>query len=417
MFYEEAVDFMQNLEKFGSSYGLETVRALLRRLGNPQESLKFIHIAGTNGKGSTSCFITNILLANGYCVGTFNSPSVFGYNERFLLDGKAIDNGSVAKYVSIVAEVRAKMIGEGLSAPTAFEIEFAVAMLIFKDSDCDFAVLECGLGGRLDATNCIPKKEVAIITAISYDHTAILGDTLEAIANEKAAIATDCPLITFRQCDEVMEVFEKASDLRICPDAKLISADVNGQYFKYRREKYFIRQLGVYQLQNCSLAIECAKTLAEKGYAISDENIKKGIASAIWKGRLQLINKNSKTFLLDGAHNPDGALSLAKALKDYFSDKKKCFVFGMFSDKDIDGVLANIGQLADEFITVKPLSKRGLDANATLEKCKKYQPRSQSAQSIEEAIKDAYLGDYPLIVVCGSLSILNDALNAINNLN
>ena len=416
MFYTQAVDYIENLEKFGSVYGLDTVRELLNRLNNPQDNLKFIHIAGTNGKGSTSCFITNILIQSGYRVGTFNSPSVFGYNERYLLNCKPIDDSSVAKYITQVANVRAQMIADGLNAPTAFEVEFAVAMLFFNESKCDFAVLECGLGGRLDATNSIPQKEVAIITSISFDHTAILGNTLSAIAKEKVAIVKDCPLVTYCQCDEVMNVFSQVDDLQICSPAKLITSGKDGQTFKYEGEVYSILQLGEYQLQNCSLAIKCAQILADKGYNITKKDIKLGVKNALWKGRLQLIKKEKKTFLLDGAHNPDGAKVLANELNRNFVDDKKCFVFGMFADKDIDGVLSHIGRIADEFITVKPQSKRGLDEKITLEKCLKYNTNSKSCQDMKQAIQTAYSSDCDVVVVCGSLSILNDALKEINKL-
>lgn len=308
------------------------------------------------------------------------------------------------------------MIKDGLNAPTAFEVEFAVAMLFFNDSKCDFAVLECGLGGRLDATNSIPHKEVAIITSISFDHTSILGNTLQAIANEKVAIVKDCPLVTFRQCDEVMSVFSKVDDLRVCPTAHLISSGKDSQTFEYNGETYTIRQLGEYQLQNCSLAIECAHILASKGYKISNGDVKVGVANALWKGRLQLINKKNKTFLLDGAHNPDGAKVLAQELKSNFSLAKKCFVFGMFADKDVDGVLENIGGLADRFIAIKPASKRGLDEKITLEKCLKYTPCSISCNAMSEAIAKSYQSDCDMIIVCGSLSILNSALSEINKL-
>lgn len=417
MIYDQAVNYVQNLEKFGSVFGLDTVRLLLNRLGDPQKSIKFIHIAGTNGKGSTSCFITNILIESGYKVGTFNSPSVFRYNERFLIDGSPICDTDVAKYISAVADEREKMKSEGLNAPTAFEVEFAAAMLCFKEKQCDFAVLECGLGGRLDATNAIDKKEVAIITSISFDHTAVLGNTLGAIAAEKAAIVKDCPLVTYRQCDEVMKVFEKADDLRVCPQSKLISSDKDRQIFSYRGETFELKQLGKYQLDNCSAAIEGALTLIERGHGkITWDTIKRGVSKSVWKGRLQKIEKKGKTFLLDGAHNPDGAKTLADELSSHFSDMKKCFVFGMFADKDIDGVLKNIGGLADMFIAVKPPSKRGLDEKITLEKCLQYATLSSSAPSIEEAITAALNGACELIVVCGSLSILNNALKAIESI-
>lgn len=416
MFYNQAVEYIENIEKFGSSYGLETVAALLDRLGNPQNKLKFVHIAGTNGKGSTSCFITNILIKSGYKVGTFNSPSVFCYNERYLLNNVPIDDDSVAKYITVVADERAKMQAEGLKLPTAFELEFAVAMLFFLDNKCDICVLECGLGGRLDATNVIPHKLAAVITSISYDHVAILGNTLTEIAKEKVAIVKDCPLVTFRQNDEVMAVLSKADDLRLADTPKDLGSDKFGQDFEYKGKRYHLKQLGGYQLQNCSLAIECALTLRSEGLKISDEAIKSGVENALWKGRLQKIVKGNKLFLLDGTHNEDGAKVLADELKKNFSDMKKCFVFGMFKDKDIDGVLRNIGPLADRFIAIKPPSDRGLDQNITLKKCKSYTADATSESQIADAVNKAYNGEYPLIVVCGSLSILASAKNAIDKL-
>lgn len=413
LFYQQAVDYILNIEKFGSSYGLQTVSSLLQRLGNPQNNLKFVHIAGTNGKGSTSCFITNILIESGYKTGTFNSPSVFGYNEKYLINGIPISNDIIAKHVTTVADAREKMQDEGLALPTAFELEFAVAMLAFAENKCDIAVLECGLGGRLDATNVIPHKLAAIITSISFDHTAILGNTLKEIAGEKFAIVKDCPLVTFNQCDEVMQVFKKADDLRVAKPAKLIHSDKNGQTFEYDGTEYSIKQLGGYQLENCSLAIECAKVLREKGLNVSDSAIKKGVEESLWKGRFQKIQKNGKLFLLDGTHNPDGAKVLAKELKLNFSDMKKCFVFGMFKDKDIDGVLSHIGPLADCFIAIKPPTDRGLDCEITLSKCVKYNKNSSAETNIAAAVQKAYNKNYPLIIVCGSLSILDSALKAI----
>ena len=416
LFYNQAVEYIENIEKFGSSYGLETVALLLQRLGNPEKKLKFVHIAGTNGKGSTSCFITNILIKSGYKVGTFNSPSVFGYNERYLLNNSPIDNDSVAKYISIVAKEREKMQEEGLTLPTAFELEFAVAMLFFLDNNCDICVLECGLGGRLDATNVILQKLAAVITSISYDHVAILGNTLTQIAKEKVAIVKNCPLITFRQNDEVMAVLQKVDDLILADSPIPLRSDKNGQDFEYKGVLYHLKQLGGYQLQNCSLAIECAYVLRQKGFNIDDDSIKSGIENAIWKGRLQKIIKGQKTFLLDGTHNEDGAKVLADELRKNFSDMQKCFVFGMFKDKDMDGVLKNIGNLADCFIAIKPPSQRGQDENITMEKCLCYTKNTTSDSSISNAVKKAYSLPYPLIVVCGSLSILSSALNAINEL-
>ena len=417
MIYSKAVEYISGVEKFGIKLGLDTVKDLLARLGNPQKSLKFLHIAGTNGKGSVSCFLTNILLASGYTVGTFNSPSVFGYNERYLFNNIPMSDEDVAKYVSLVADEREKMAQDRVNLPSAFELEFAVAMLYFRDKNCDFVVLECGLGGRLDATNCVDSKELAIITSISYDHTAILGNTLREIAEEKFAIVKNCPLITYRQCDEVMSVLNKASDLILCDEPILVESNSDGQTMLYDGEEYRMRQLGKYQLVNCSLAIQSARYLSSKGYSISLESIKKGVAQAVWKGRLQKIVKGEKTFLLDGAHNPDGAKVLAQELETTFKNMKKRFVFGMFKDKDVDGVLKNIGPIADEFIVIKPPSARGLDENTTYEKCLAYTKACQKCKDIPTAIATAYNGNCDLIVVCGSLSILSPAYDVIMKIN
>ena len=416
MIYSKAVEYISGVEKFGIKLGLDTVKTLLARLDNPQDSLKFLHIAGTNGKGSVSCFLTNILIESGYRVGTFNSPSVFGYNERYLFNNSPMSDDDVANYVSLVANEREKMAQEGLDLPSAFELEFAVAMLYFKDKGCDFAVLECGLGGRLDATNVIDKKELAIITSISYDHTAILGDTLQEIAKEKFAIVKDCPLITYRQCVEVMSVLTKASQLILCDEPKLIKSDANGQTMLYRGVEYSLKQLGRYQLVNCSLAIQSALYLAQKGYDVTIESIQSGVAKSVWKGRLQKVIKNNKTFLLDGAHNPDGAKVLAEELATTFKDMKKCIVLGMFKDKDIDGVLQNIGPLADRFIATRPPSPRGLDEDITYKKCLAYTSQCEKSQDIATAIAKAYVSDCDLIVVCGSLSILSSAYDTVKKL-
>lgn len=413
MIYSEAVDYVLSVEKFGIKLGLDTVKTLLDRLGNPQDSLKFLHIAGTNGKGSVSCFLTNILLASGYSVGTFNSPSVFKYNERYLFNNTPMSDEDVAKYVSIVADERKKMKQEGLNLPSAFEFEFAVAMLYFKDMKCDFAVLECGLGGRLDATNAISNKELAIITSVSYDHTAILGNTLTAIASEKFAIVKNCPLITYRQCDEVMSVLNKADDLILCDEPQLVESNTIGQTMLYKGETYRLKQLGKYQLINCSLAIQAAFYLSSKGYSITPSSIKKGVTQSVWKGRMQKIVKGNKTFLLDGAHNEDGAKVLAQELGTTFENMKKCFVFGTFKDKDIDAILANIGGLADEFIAIKPPTPRGLDEDITYKKCLAYTPSASKCKDISAAIANACKSKCDLIVVCGSLSILSPAYDAI----
>ena len=416
MNYKQSIEYIKEMEKQGMKLGLDVIRELLSRLGNPQDTLKILHIAGTNGKGSTSCFLTNILKESGYKVGTFNSPSVFGYNERILQDGCPISDEDVAKYISIVRRQADQMQLDGYLTPSAFEIEFAAALVYFKDTKCDFAVLECGLGGRDDATNVIEKKLLAIITSISYDHTALLGGTLSDIAQNKFAIVKDCPLVTYRQCKEVMDVFGAANRLILCDEPISVSHSSSGQIMQYKGEKYLLNQLGKYQLTNCALAIESALYLAQMGYAITPQTVKVGVEKSLWKGRLQKITVDKKTFLLDGAHNPDGAKALAQALQDDFADMKICFVLGIFKDKDSDGMLKEIGGLAERIFAVTPTSPRGLDSNVLVEKCRKYTEYSASCDNIKSAIFQAYASDCDLIVVCGSLSILADALDSINQI-
>ncbi len=416
MNYKQSIEYIKEMEKQGMKLGLDVIRELLSRLGNPQDTLKILHIAGTNGKGSTSCFLTNILKESGYKVGTFNSPSVFGYNERILQDGCPISDEDVAKYISIVRRQADQMQLDGYAAPSAFEIEFAAALVYFKDTKCDFAVLECGLGGRDDATNVIEKKLLAIITSISYDHTALLGGTLSDIAQNKFAIVKDCPLVTYRQRKEVMDVFGTATRLILCDEPISVSHSSSGQVMQYKGEKYLLNQLGKYQLTNCALAIESALYLAQIGFAITPQTVKVGVEKSLWKGRLQKITVDKKTFLLDGAHNPDGAKALAQALQDDFADMKICFVLGIFKDKDSDGMLKEIGGLAERIFAVTPTSPRGLDSNALVGKCRKYTEYSASCDNIKSAIFQAYASDCDLIVVCGSLSILADALDSINQI-
>lgn len=251
MFYQEAIDYIKNIERSGSDYGIERMRELLDLLGAPDKRLKFVHIAGTNGKGSVSAYLTSVLKEAGYKVGTYNSPSVFCYNERWLINGKPLADEDVAKYLTVVKErienerILRNAFGIGEFNPTAFEIETAVAMLAFFDKECDVCVLETGLGGRWDATNAIEDKELAVITPIGLDHCAILGDTLRQIASEKAAIIKDVAVT----CNQPAEVMEEIENPYVFKDGKKSIARhkcscAKNRFFKWRFERttLFIRR-------------------------------------------------------------------------------------------------------------------------------------------------------------------------------
>jgi len=415
--YEECVNYMEGLSKFGSVYGLDTIRNFLNRLNNPQNDLKFVHVAGTNGKGSVCAYLTKILICAGYKIGTFNSPSVFTYNERILINAKQASDDIICKYINIVKEERDKMEKEGItSLPTSFEMELAAALLIFRDLNCDIVVLETGMGGRLDATNVVENKLLSIITAIDFDHTQYLGDTLEKIAQEKFGIVRD-RLLTFKQSKEVMKVFKKAPKLYVTKEPRLLIATRNDILFQYGRKTYKIQMLGEHQLQNASLAIKAARILKRLGYTITEDNIKSGLFTTKWPGRLEKISAGGKLFILDGAHNPSGALTLKNAIKLHFATEKKSYVFGAFKDKDVDGVLKNMKEVLSTVYVASAPTQRALDVASLKNICEKYANNVITNASISEAINKAYKSDSEIIIIFGSLSILKEAKDYIRGIN
>ena len=420
MNYLECVNYMENLSKFGMDLSLDTIKALLDRLGNPQNGLKYVHVAGTNGKGSTCAFLTKIMALSGYKVGTFNSPSVFQYNERFLINGKQISNEQVEKYINIVKEERDAMEKEGSkNLPTAYELETAAAFLLFKEEQCDIVILECGMGGRLDATNVIlpEDKLFSIITSISFDHTQYLGNTLKEIATEKFGIVTDT-LITFEQNPEIMEVFENAPKLILTKETALLIATLTGTAFRYRNHVYRLSMLGEHQLQNAALAIEAAKRLKKLGYYNIDRRIvQEALYKTIWAGRLEKKSAKGKIIILDGAHNPSGAKTLYDAIKLHCPNTKVSYVFGAFKDKDIDGILANMKDSLSTMYIAKAPTERGLDVESLKKICEKYSQNVITNASITQAIEKALQDDAKVVVVFGSLSILREAANAIKEIN
>ncbi len=416
MNYSECVAYMQNMSKFGTVLGLDTIKALLARLDNPQKGLKCVHVAGTNGKGSVCAYLTKILTLAGYKVGTFNSPAVFSYNERFLINGKAVSDELVTKYINRVAQERDIMEKQGSkNLPTSFEIEVAAAFLMFKEEKCDIAVVETGMGGRLDATNVIDPEDklLSIITSISFDHTEYLGNTLQDIAKEKFGIVTNT-LITFEQNPEVMEVFNKAPKLILTKEAKMSIATLSGIAFTYKGHFYRLSMLGEHQIQNATLAIEAAKKLKWLGYnKITKDVIQEGLYKTNWPGRLEKFKVNNKIVILDGAHNPSGARTLHDAIKLHCPNTSISYVFGAFKDKDINGVLYAMRDLLSTMYIAKAPTDRGLDVDSLKTICSKYSNNVITNASIKQALENALKDDSKVVVVFGSLSILSEALETI----
>lgn len=369
------------------NFGTERTRALLDKLGSPDEKIKTVHIAGTNGKGSTAEFITQILIAAGKKTGTFTSPEVYSYFDQFRIDGRIIDRDLLSDCF--------KRAYEASSGETSFEIETAGVILAFAAAGCEYAVLECGLGGLNDATNAIKKKEVAVITSISLEHTAILGGTVGEICAHKTGIIKNCPsVINAYQTDEAKKYF--LSHGYCLTDAPLITKEGN---FIYKGKKYVLSVSGSLQPYNAATAIEAAKLLN-----IGDNAIFEGIKNTKPCGRLEKFEVCGRTYILDGAHNPAAFVPL----KEYLEDAKggKTIVYGSLSDKDIEGNLKNLAGITDNIIAVKCGGYRAADIERTAEACVKYFKNVSKAESVSDALKEA---ETQTVIVCGSFTLLKEA--------
>lgn len=357
-----------------SRLGLDRVRDLLDRLGRPQDKLRFVHVAGTNGKGSTCAYLASILQAAGLRTGLFTSPYLITFEERIRVDGANITLDELTETTLLVKEQAEAMPDH----PTEFELMTAVALTHFARCACDIVVLEVGLGGRLDSTNVIAAPDVAVIARIGLDHTKLLGTTLGAIAGEKAGIIKPgSRVVTWPQEPEALAAVEAAAascgDPLTMPDfARLQVSDVEWDApggptrpFSYgRHARLRTKLLGTYQPANASLAIEAAEALCACGWSISDEAISSGIAAAAWPGRFEIVQagEGAPAIVVDGGHNPQGAQALADSLRDVFPGRKPVFIIGVLEDKDYPAMLETVLPLGSAFVTVTPDNPRALPA-------------------------------------------------------
>ncbi len=391
MNYEECLQYISEIPWTSRKVGLHRIKALLEALGRPDKDLKFIHVAGTNGKGSVCAMLDAVLRAAGLRTGLFTSPHLEKYNERMKVDGKDISDKEFAEVISKV-RTAANTLDE---SPSEFEVLTAAGLQWFKKKKCDIVILEVGLGGEFDSTNVIEHKELAIITPIGFDHTAILGNTLGEIASAKAGIITkDCDVICSRQSREgliandyplrevvksKMEILnvisakcmEMHAKLHI-PDTfgfKLISKDIDGQVFKsgYYDEPLRLNFIGEYQLLNVLTVLEAVKVLNKKNKIISEKAVRKGLETVTWAARFEVLNRNP-VFILDGAHNEHGIDAAVDALRWLFGDKKITYILGILSDKNIDAMLLKLYSNAKNFITLTPESSRALAGEKLAEK-------------------------------------------------
>lgn len=423
MNYREALDYIHGTKKFGSKLGLDNIRALLGLLENPQQDLKFIHVAGTNGKGSTSSFIANTLIEAGYKVGLFTSPYLEVFNERMRINNTDISDDSLAQITLNVKEKVEVMLSRGMNHPTEFEIVTAIAMEYFKKENVDFVVLEVGLGGRYDSTNVIEDSLASVITTISMDHTDILGDTIGKIAYEKAGIIKDNGLvISYPQDKEAQEVIidvaqKKNSELIIVPIEKIeviettaFGSRFNFEYKDIKMLDLEIGLIGVHQIYNASTALTTILSLKERGcISISDEAIRKGLSNTKWSGRLEVLKRNP-TFLIDGAHNIQGIHALKKTLKDVFKYNKLILGVAILADKDVDHMIEELVPIADKIIVTEANIFRAMKAEELAEKIKKYNNNVIIESNIEKAVEESFqiATENDLIVFSGSLYLIGD---------
>lgn len=400
--YVQAREFVSSLEPRGIVPGLGSVRALCAALGDPQDRIKTIHIAGTNGKGSVGAFIAAALMADGKSVGRYATPAVEEYREIITLNGEYISGEDYTEAVSQVAKAVREVEKKGFS-PTAFEAETAAAFLYFCKKRCDYALIECGMGGLLDATNIIKKPSAAVITSISTDHTAFLGDTIEEIAKNKAGIIkTGVPVFTAMQPEAALAVIRAAADtLTITGDVRVTKEDIYGTYFDYGdTNDIFIPFAGTYQPQNAAVAFEVCAYLG-----IDADIIKRGFRDTKWHLRFQA---DSDGWIFDGAHNEGAALELRASIDRLLKGKRLLFIMGVFRDKAYERILEIMAPAAEEIITVKPPTDRGLEAERLAAAAGKYCEKVNAANSYADAVRLAAEKKYDNILVFGSLSFLSE---------
>ena len=426
MNYKEARVYLEQVSRYGSVLGLDNMRELLGRLGNPQNDLKFIHISGTNGKGSVLAYLSTILSDAGYRTGRYLSPTLFSYREKIQVDGEKINKESLAAHVTAIAEATRDMQEKNAGTPTIFEVETVLAFLYFKEKKCDIVVLETGMGGLLDATNIIETTVLEVLASISMDHMEFLGDTLEKIAEQKAGIIKPhTSVVSAKQEPEAEAVIKNACLERDCSlqfvdPAQItdVRYGISRQSFSYKGWKQVeISLAGSYQIINAALALEGVEALRSLGYRLTDETVRRALFETQWRGRFTVIGEDP-IVIMDGAHNPAAAQTLRDSLEYYFTGKKLHFIFGMFKDKDYHEVIRLTAPLAEDIITVEtPDNPRALPAQELAEAVRAVNPNVRAGRSIEEAVHEVLdnAKKDDAVIIFGSLSYLGEAERAMKN--
>ena len=422
MTYTEAIEYIHSVSNFFCKPCLERIKELCSELGNPEKSLKFIHIGGTNGKGSVSSMLNSVLCEGGYKVGLYTSPYVREFNERMRVNGKNIPNDTLARLTERVKKVAEKM----ADSPTEFELITAIAFEYFKEEKCNIVILEVGMGGRLDATNIIDKPALSIITGIALDHTAFLGDTVEKIAYEKAGIIKENSVALWggdnKAAETVIEeeCIKKQSILCKTDYSKLNvkNFDLSGTTFDYKSRKDIkLSLLGSYQPRNASVVLDALDNLSCIGLHVSEEAIRDGLLRAKWPARFEIIHQGP-TVIFDGAHNAQGIEAAVESVKKYFGDKKVLVLSGVLRDKDYAKISHSISTIADRVFTITPDNPRALSAEEYAAEFTKLGVDAIAYESIASALAQGLnvARESKMTLLClGSLYTYCDIIKLIEN--
>ena len=403
----QAVAYIHSFSWLGSRPGLERTQALLAAMGNPEQKLKFIHLVGTNGKGSTAAMLASVLTCAGYTTGLYTSPYIHHFEERMQVNGEEIPGDELAAITKWVGELADQM----EEHPTEFELVTCVALEFFRRRNCDLVVLEAGMGGRLDSTNVIPAPEAVVITNIGLDHTAQLGNTVEAIAAEKAAVIKDgCSVILYEQSHSVTQIVEQVcqahhATLTIARADRVVLEEEcpEGQRWNWKGESLFVPLLGGNQRHNGAVVLHTLEAIAHK-YPVSPQALREGLARVRWPGRFEVLLRRP-WFVVDGGHNPQCAATVADNLKRYFPGKTPVLLMGVLEDKDRAGLCQAVAPLGCAFVTITPPSPRALDAQTLANELAQYGKPTFAASSIPQGVERAVelAGEDGVVCALGSL--------------
>lgn len=416
MDYQESRAYVADAARYGSVLGLDTMKELMRRLGNPQDALNFVHVAGTNGKGSVIAYLYTILTEAGYRVGRYISPALYSYRERMEVCGKKITEEEFARAMTQTAKAAEEMAAAQKPHPTVFELETAAAFLYFKEQKCELVLLETGMGGNLDATNIVKNTCLAVFTSISMDHQAFLGNTLQEIAEKKSGILKKgCLAVSAPQKPEVRSVLLEAAgrvqtEIRFTDpeNAVVLTESLYGQRFRYRGETYDLLMAGVCQIENAVLALNALQILQKLGFSTELSQRKHSLENTFWNGRFTMIHEKP-CVIVDGAHNPDAAAKLVQSVSRYLKGKELTYIMGVFRDKDYEEIIRLTCPYAKKILTIQtPDNARALPARELAGAVRKVNPQVTACESIEEAVRSAFAEAKPfdVILAFGSLSFL-----------